>query len=190
MRSKVILTYPQYTGIFLNKESKRALMRRINDNIIQPIHQKKFGHHVTVEFNPGGTQKIKWGAKVELLILKHIYDQYCQIIEVKPIRLTYKDGDFSKTVTDYDKILELLNTDKSNFYITISTQKEEKTGHKITYEYSDWLLATALNKENSEESKDITCVDLQKYNLELTGFCGMYGNAIIETMSRHYYNKK
>ena len=183
MRTKVIATFPQYTGIFLNKDSKLRLLNRNKDNIIKPMYNKRFGHHITINFNPGATINIKWGAKIELQILRHIYDQYCQIVEVAPISAIYKDinSDSTVTVTDVAEIFSLLSCKPRKLYVTISTKDQTITGDKITHKYSQKLLDTpTLDYDNL----GITSIDLTNKNLQLSGFCGMYVDAIVEKI-RH-----
>lgn len=196
MRTKAICTFPQYTGIFLNKESKKALLNLEPDNNLRPKYKKYFGHHVTVNFNPGKSLNVKWGALVELKIIRHIYDNYCQIIEVIPLRMTFKDGDESTTINDLSKILNYLDVKDTNrkFYITISTQGEDREGNKISHEYSQYLLTKTQNlsksdDDNTGESDKITVIDLTDKNYCLNGFCGMYCDVIAERMQLRYNNR-
>jgi len=197
MRTKAICTFPQYTGIFLNKESKKALLNPEVDNNLRPKYKKYFGHHVTVNFNPGQSLNIKWGALVELKIVRHIYDDYCQIIEVVPLRMTFKDGDESTTINDLSQILIYLDVKdvSRKFYITISTQGEDRDGNKISHEYSQHLLVKTANVSESEsesesENDGITVVDLTDENYCLNGFCGMYCDVIAERMQLRYNNNR
>lgn len=179
MRTKVIATFPQYTGIFLNKDSKLRLLNKNDNNIIKPMYNKRFGHHITINFNPGTTINIKWGAKIELKILRHIYDNNCQIVEVIPISAIYKDinSDSTVTVTDLNDIFKLLSCEPRKLYVTISTKGQSPTGDKITHEYSQILLDMS---SDDYVNAGVTSVDLADKKLILSGFCGMYVDAIAE----------
>jgi hypothetical protein len=154
MSLNTIFTYPLYTGVFLNLESKLALL---NQNELQPKYNKKFGHHIIINFNPGQSLDIKWGALVELQIVKHIYDNYCQIIEVVPVLMKYKVNDSSKTISNLDEIkneLGIKEEDKhKRFYITISTQGVDQNGNKITHLYSERLLSYLDNYDEQNENQ-------------------------------------
>jgi len=182
MRTGVILTFPQYTGVFLNRESKHLLLNSSDDNIFKPLYRKRFGRHITLHFNPGTTLNIKWGAKVELKIIRHIRDSYCQLIEVQPISVIYNENGDSITITNKSDVFDKLGISDMDrrFYITISAEHEDADGNKITYKYSENLL--------NGDFTDVDCTDHTDNNHVLYGFCGMYGDAIVENTfkSRKY----
>ena len=181
MKTKVIFMFPQYTGIFLNKNAKRNLLSCDDDNILKPMHNKRFGHHITINFQPGKSPDIKWGAKVDLHVTRHIHDAYCQIIEVTPIEMIYKDGNNSTVVTDPTEMCTLLGTNERRFYITISAQREGENGERITHEYSEKLLNMS---KNECDINHVTNTDISTQKIVLSGFCGMHGDAIVENIRR------
>ena len=172
MKTKVIATFPQYSGIFLNRESKIKLLK--GEGLVTPRYHKKFCHHTTLNFAPGTTINVKWGAKVELQIVRHIYDDNCQIIEVVPAVMIFRDNNETVTVTDRDEIFNLLGIEPKRLYITISTKGQLEDGSKITYEYSKRLL----------ESGEGTVEDLHNDELVLNGFCGVYVDSLFENYRR------
>lgn len=179
MKVKVICTFPEYSGIFLNKRSKQTLLNRANTNPFRPKYQKRYGHHATLAFKPGQSQNIKYASLVSLKITKHIYDNHCQLIEVFPVSLTYRNLDSEPiTLTDYNDILEALGGSDNvpnTLYITVSTAFEDSNGQKINHEYSEDM----LNRLNDGD-ESIMCETLNDDYI-LNGFVGMRCDAIIET---------
>jgi len=172
MKTKVIATFPQYSGIFLNRESKIKLLK--NKGLLAPRYNRKYCHHSTLNFAPGTTINVKWGAKVELQVVRHIFDDYCQLIEVVPVTMIFKDNRESVTVTDRDEIFNLLGIEPKRLYITISTKGQFEDGRKISYEYSKRLLEDGGTVE-----------ELHDDNLLLSGFCGVYVDSLVENYRRN-----
>lgn len=180
MKVKVICTFPEYSGIFLNKKSKQLLLNRDSNNPLRPKYPKKYGHHVTLLFSPGQTVPIKYASLVNLQVVKHIYDSQCQLIIVEPVSLTYRNLDSEPiTITNPDEITEALGGEENvpnapvPMHITISTMNDNN-GEKINHEYSKELLQRYYNKDPDVFSEDL---DIP---INLYGFCGMRCESMIE----------
>lgn len=181
MKVKVICTFPEYSAIFLNKKSKQLLLNHNNFNELQPKYQKKYGHHATLTFKPGQPFNIRYASLVALKVVKHIYDDYCQLIEVVPVSITYRSLESEAiTLTDEEEMIQALgghDNVPSTLYITVSTAIEDSNGQKINHEYSESMLDRLNNGDNSIVSEDI------KDDYILHGFVGMRCDAIIENNS-------
>ena len=178
MKVKVICTFPEYSGIFLNTMSKNILLNRDPSNPLRPKYPKKYGHHVTLQFAPGQAINMRFASKVDLAVVKHIYDSVCQLIVVEPVSVTYRSLDSDAvTITDPDEIVESLggvdNVPSTPMYITISTVYDNN-GEKINHEYSEELL-----QRYSAGDPDVVCEEFDE-PLTLYGFCAMRCEAIVE----------
>lgn len=179
MKVKVICTFPEYSGIFLNKRSKQTLLNRDDTNLFRPKYPKKYGHHVTLAFRPGQSLNVKYASLVALRVVKHYYDNHCQLIEVVPMSVTYRNLDSDPvTLTDSNDIVDALggeNNVPETLYITVSTTYEDSNGQKINHEYSEDMLRRFSLGDNT-----VTCETLDE-DYVLHGFVGMRCDAIIES---------
>lgn len=179
MKVKVICTFPEYSGIFLNKRSKQTLLSRDETNPLRPKYPKRYGHHATLAFRPGQSLNLKYASLVALRVVRHIYDGRCQLIEVEPMSVTYRSLDAEPvTLTDSEEIVEALggvNNVPGTLYITVSTSYEDDRGQKINHEYSEDML-----RRFEEGDTTVTC-ETSSEDFILHGFVGMRCDAIIES---------
>lgn len=181
MKATVICTYPLYTGIFLNKKSKKMLMDRNPDNVLRPKYNHICGHHVTLRFNPGGNfGDIKWGALVEMNVVRHIWNEKSQAIEVVPTKLTYKNNDKITEVLEVDEIKKILNGNNNRYNITLSLLKSQDINKELIPSDLDKII---LLDDDELINMGYIVENFNDLNIKLTGFIAQQCNARIEDKS-------
>ena len=173
-----VMTYPHYSGIFINKHSKNNLFgdENSNNNVFKPRFNRLNAHHVTLKFNPGGDfTNIHWGAYVEMKIVRHAFNDEGQGVELVPIKFLYRrNKDNAIEITDTDEIIKLLEKDSGIFALTLSLCDGEGNNNN---------LMSPSNIENTFRSSDeeltkqgFTVERYENDNYIVGGFIGIFGD--------------
>lgn len=185
MKTNAICTFPLYSGIFLNKKSKYTLLSE-DSNPLKPKHRHNYAHHVTLKFNPGGDfSDIKWGASVEMNVVRHIFNDNGQAIEVVPTLLKYK--------VDKDNVVEV--SEKTEINKLLSGNSERK--YNITISLND-IQNNDLSPARLDEVMMLSDEELRSkgYTVEsvdgvtLSGFVAVYSNVRLERNSLEFLRRK
>lgn len=85
---KLAAKKPAYYGVFLDDQSRSALLSWWESNVGKPLLTKLFAHHMTVKFKPSPEDMLKYnqliGKSVKLKVIGYAENENGQAVLVEP----------------------------------------------------------------------------------------------------------